>query len=99
MQITPHANCRDYIWGSCRLEIGGNPPKTNFKQVLNNLSGFENYTFFDFQKKFFSLHPNVDDTFVIIHKNSVEEFLDYLNTIENSIKFTIKKEADHTLPF
>ena len=41
----------------------------------------------------------VDDTFVIIHKNSVEDFLDYLNTIENSIKFTIEKEADHTLPF
>ena len=41
----------------------------------------------------------VDDTFVIIHKNSVEDFLDHLNTIENSIKFTIEKEADHTLPF
>ena len=41
----------------------------------------------------------VDDTFVIIHKNSVEDFLDHLNTIENSIKFTIKKEAKHTLPF
>ena len=40
----------------------------------------------------------VDDTFVIIHKNSVEDFLDHLNTIENSIKFTIEKEADHTLP-
>ena len=41
----------------------------------------------------------VNDTFVIIHKNSVEDFLDHLNTIENSIKFTIEKEADHTLPF
>ena len=41
----------------------------------------------------------VDDTFVIIHKNSVEDFLDHLNTIENSIKFTIEKEANHTLPF
>ena len=41
----------------------------------------------------------VDDTFVIIHKNSVEDFLDHLNTIENSIKLTIEKEADHTLPF
>ena len=56
-RITPHGNCRDYIWGGCRLENGGNPPKTNFKQVLDHLSGFENYTFFDFQKKFFSLHP------------------------------------------
>ena len=42
---------------------------------------------------------SVDDTFVIIHKNSVEDFLDHLNTIENSIKFTIEKEADYTLPF
>ena len=41
----------------------------------------------------------VDDTFVIIHKNSIEDFLDHLNTIENSIKFIIEKEADHTLPF
>ena len=41
----------------------------------------------------------VDDTFVIIHKNLVEDFLDHLNRIENSIKFTIEREADHTLPF
>ena len=59
MRITPHANCRDYIWGGCRLENGGNPPKTNFKQVLDHLSGFKNCTFFDFQKKFFSLHPTI----------------------------------------
>ena len=31
----PHANCRDYMWGGCRLENGGNPPKTNFNQVLD----------------------------------------------------------------
>ena len=41
----------------------------------------------------------VDGTFVIINKNSIQNFLNHLNTIENSIKFTIKKEADHTLPF
>ena len=41
----------------------------------------------------------VEDTFVIIHKNSVEDFLEHLNPIENSIKFTIEKEADHALPF
>ena len=41
----------------------------------------------------------VDDTFVIIHKNAVQDLLDHLNTIENSIKFTIEKEADHTVPF
>ena len=47
--------------GGCRLENGSNPPKTNFKEVLNHLSGFENYryTFFNFQKKFFSLHPKL----------------------------------------
>ena len=39
------------------------------------------------------------DEGVLIHKNSVEDFLDHLNTIENSIKFTIENEADHTLPF
>ena len=49
-----------------RLHLGelpagkwGQPPKTNFKQGLNHLSGFESYTFFDFQKKFFSLHPSI----------------------------------------
>ena len=40
-----------------------------------------------------------NDAFVIINKNAVEEFLDHLNTIENSIKFTIKKQADLTLSF
>ena len=41
----------------------------------------------------------VDDTYVIINKTSVEDFLDHLNAIENLIKFTIEKEADHILPF
>ena len=45
--------------GGCRLEYGGNPPKTNFKQVLDRLSRFENYTFFDFQKNFFPFHPTI----------------------------------------
>ena len=39
------------------------------------------------------------DTFVKTNINSVEGFLNHLNTIENSMKFTIKKEADHILPF
>ena len=29
----------------------------SFMRVLDHLSGFENYTFFDFQKKIFSFHP------------------------------------------
>ena len=49
----PHANCCNYIWGGCRQENESNPPKTSFKQVLNHLSGFEHYAFFDFPKNFF----------------------------------------------
>ena len=41
----------------------------------------------------------INETFAIINKNAVEDFLDHLNTIENSIKFTIEKEANHALPF
>ena len=57
MQITPCVISRNNILGGIPLENGGNPPNTNFKQVLEHLPGFENFTFFDFQKKFVSLHP------------------------------------------
>ena len=57
MGINPHAQSRDYTGEGCRLENGGSHPKTNFKQVLDHLPRFENYTFFDFQKKFIQLQP------------------------------------------
>ena len=34
----------------------------------------------------------VDDTFVIIHKNSVEDFLDHLNTIKTQSNSQSKKK-------
>ena len=43
----------DNMLGGSRLENDGNPQKTNFQQVLKHFPGFENYTFFDFQKKIF----------------------------------------------
>ena len=49
----PHANCRNYIWGGCRLKTGGNIPKTNFKQVLDHLLRFEIYTFLISKRTFF----------------------------------------------
>ena len=58
--MAPHAKRRDYIWGVAGWKMGVTPPKTNFNQVLDHSSGFENYTFFDFQEKIFSLHPIVD---------------------------------------
>ena len=39
--------------GGFRMENGGNPPKTNFKQVLDHLPGFENNTLFSIHKKNF----------------------------------------------
>ena len=49
----------DNILGGSRLKNDGNPLITNFQQVSDHLPGFENYTFFDFQKNCFSLHPRV----------------------------------------
>ena len=39
--------------------VGGNWLKSIFFLFLDHLPGFPNYTFLNFQKKFFSLHPNV----------------------------------------
>ena len=36
---------------------GQPPPKTNFKQVLDHLPGFENYTFSISQKKIYFIPP------------------------------------------
>ena len=41
----------------------------------------------------------VDDTFVIINKNSVEDILDHLNTLKTQSNLQSKKEPDHTIPF
>ena len=61
MRITPTPNVAITFRGVAGREMGATLPKTNFKQVLNHLSGFENYTFFYFQKKFFSFYPNEYD--------------------------------------
>ena len=41
--------------------VGGNWLKSIFFLFLDHLPGFPNYTFLNIQKKFFSLHPNVDE--------------------------------------
>jgi len=41
----------------------------------------------------------VDDTFVIMKRSKLSEFLTHLNTIENSIQFTMEKEKEGCLPF
>ena len=38
--------------------VGGNWLKSIFFLFSDHLPGFPNYTFLNFQKKFFSLHPN-----------------------------------------
>ena len=43
--------------GGFRMENGGNPPKTKFKQVLDHLPGFENYTLLSIPKKKFFTPP------------------------------------------
>ena len=39
-------------------KMGATPPKTNFKQVVDPLPGFESYTFINFQKKIFITPPH-----------------------------------------
>jgi len=41
----------------------------------------------------------VDDTFCIIKKDAVEEFMVHLNSLRPSIKFTMEREEDRSLPF
>jgi len=41
----------------------------------------------------------VDDTFVIMKRSKLSEFLTHLNTIESSIQFTMEKEREGCLPF
>ena len=42
----------------------------------------------------------VDDTFVIIKREQVTSFFEYLNTVDDNIKFTMEMEAENsTLPF
>ena len=47
--------------------VGGNWLKSIFFLFLDDLPGFPNYTFLNFQKKFFSLHPHVQNTFKRLH--------------------------------
>ena len=44
--------------GGSQPMVGGNWLKSIFFLFLDHLPGFPNYTFLNFQKKFFSLHPN-----------------------------------------
>ena len=41
----------------------------------------------------------VDDTFTILKRNHVEDFLQHLNTQQPTIRFTIETENDNTFPF
>ena len=41
----------------------------------------------------------VDDTFVIIASERIDEFHNHLNSINNNIQFTIEKENDNSIAF
>ena len=41
----------------------------------------------------------VDDTFTALPEDQVDRFLDHLNTVEPSIKFTMEKESNGSLSF
>ena len=49
---------RDQFLGGSQPMVVGNWLKSIFFLFLDHLPGFPNYTFLNFQKKFFSLHPN-----------------------------------------
>ena len=51
--FTPATN----FWGGSQPMVGGNWLKSIFFLFLDHLPGFPNYTFLNFQKKIFSLHP------------------------------------------
>ena len=46
--------------------VGGNWLKLIFFLFLDHFPGFPNYTFLNFQKKFFSLHPIEQFTFCTV---------------------------------
>ena len=60
-----------HILGGCRLEKGGNHPKPNLSEFFHRMSGFKNYKFYNFRKKFFFTPPYyttilfVDDIFFL----------------------------------
>ena len=41
----------------------------------------------------------VDDTFTVLKRNDVEDFLQHLNTQQPTIRFTMETENDNTIPF
>ena len=57
--------------------VGGNWLKSIFFLFLDHLPGFLNYTFLNFQKKFFSLHPTQERlnaaTLCHIHKDVLDQ--------------------------
>ena len=58
---------RDQFLGGSQPMVDGNWLKSIFFLFLDHLPGFPNYTFLNFQKKFFSLHP-IDNTEQILGK-------------------------------
>ena len=41
----------------------------------------------------------VDDTLTALPQDKVQHFLQYLNSIETTIQFTVEMESESTLPF
>nr|VZI46870.1 unnamed protein product [Spirometra erinaceieuropaei] len=84
---------------------------TTYEQVKGTpmgspLSGFiaeavlqkvETLVFADYKPKFWTRY--VDDTFVIIKRQKVQEFHDVLNSVFPDIQFTMEAEANNQLPF
>ena len=70
--------------------VGGNWLKSIFFLFLDHLPGFPNYTFLNFQKKFFSLHPNVQ--YLSQYSPFSEELLLLkVDDMHSSAKSTIKQ--------
>jgi len=41
----------------------------------------------------------VDDTFVIINNDKIDDFFEHINQVEDSINFTMEREVENCLPF
>nr|VZI31451.1 unnamed protein product [Spirometra erinaceieuropaei] len=61
------------------------------------LQRLERLVFSSYPPKFWARY--VDDTFVIIKRNDVQDFKALLNSIFPDIQFTMEEEADNRLPF
>ena len=84
----------------CYQQIGGAAMGSPVSPIVANLfmEDFEQKALSSFHTPLKYWGRYVDDTMVIIDKNFIDEFTDHINNQHPTIKFTIEKESDGSLP-